>query len=593
MKTFYYKKLFFTITLVICLLVSPVSALAEEYKLEPSYSVGGIKVKEPKSESLEIAGAKFGVETKGGTCNNVGNALAAMGINLNEDSLNKVVKNWSGMALPLALYFMATYTPIVKEAVIGAKSMSQMVAQLGNASCESMMKSIDSMNLEDSVLVRECMKDKLNVKDLTSAGSVEKTAAYKYCLDPKNISVLGVFGDNKEGIKKFVSFLDPQSFAKCQMANAGAIVDPENTSFTDLNAMTFANRLGVLATGLLPSFNVDVSSGNFKASTLKIDGKEITILRYAEKMFEDLKNRDIKTVIEDIKGTLGTGNTTTDDMKNKLQQINQELGDKYNIDISGLSLLLELIARWDKQVADIGSTMTKGKDESFCEQDLAAVKEVYLAKAMTKKALAALKAGLLKKFMDIELAATQSAATGSGYGCKIPSKDKESSDDPKKEDKKVTEKTVDLVRSTKKGVIDQLEAAEAEFKDDNSCKIIAEKLKGGCLGPGSIGGEIQAFNAVWKIDDNCGVQKVAISASDQFTPPSDQKKKTQVGDTSKSLFFNMNSFRILAVILMMIAAIYLGKILIQSIPKEEWGIVALNGGAIILILSMMYALVFR
>jgi hypothetical protein len=614
MKKLIYKKFFLTIFMVACLLLSPFFALAEEYKFEPSYNVGGIKVKEPKAESLNIATARLGGEAgQGGTCNNVGNALAAMGINLNEDSLNKVVKNWSGMALPLALYFMATYTPIVKEAVIGAKSMSQMVAQLGNASCESMMKSIDRMNLQDSSLVESCMAKQLGDRTgkdgedkWKGKSSAEITKVYEHCLDPKNVNILDIFGKDADAegkVKTFVSFLDPQSYVKCLMFNNGIMVDPDTATLKDLQGemklkdgklkaegLPFENRLAILGTGLIPSFSVDASSGDFKATTTKIEGKDLNIIYYAKQFKEDIKKTVVPDVITHIQKALDKAiqGSATQDITATLTEVKDAIEGKYNIDITNVLLILEFTARWDQEMKALLKPTQK---ELICKQKLDVVKKEDLPNLLSKKALEALGTGLQSKFAEILGAAQRAASIGSGYNCKIPSTDKDSSSEKKEEAKKVTKDTVTLLEKEKDRILRELNEEILRLGSPDPCEAIRNNLAD-CLNNG-IDGRIERYNALWEFDKTCRVIKVAYSGGAEFTATPEKKEGPKLGDTPKSLFFNMNSFRILAVILMMIAAIYLGKILIQNIPKEEWGVVALNGGAIILILSLMYSLVFR
>lgn len=563
------------IAITVLLLAYTSKAIAEiKYEYTPSYSAGQIQVYEPKPTSAEIASGKVGFGKAGGNCGDIANMMGVLGLNLNEKSLQNLVSNWKGMMLPVTLYLLSSYVPQAKEALMGARTLSQFVANLGGQSCEAVMKQVERMSMADSKIVDECMKNKLGSGKTHSQSEID--SAMDSCIhNPGSMSLISALGGDPEKVGKFISFLDPQSYARCAAANAG-IKPLENASYEDLKKASFEDRIANIGILLMPTVDVSLQDGNMKFSTMKIDGKDVSLLKYVDMVKSDLSD-DIDKLLEDIE--------ITRDEKAIIEILNK-FGSKYNLDVSGISGLLELVALWGNSI-DKKTEKVLTEKEAICKGEYYTIKNRYLKDELFRQALLAIKLALLNKMSAIEHAAAASAAIGGGYGCKDA------------EGKKVSKETVDAMKEAKNNAIQQIDSKLSMLSSkDKACAEISAAIKK-CLGRGAdINGVIEIYDEAtkkvtkWLVYDDCSTIKLTENKTGQpdkidnpFTPSS------PIGSPKTfKAFFEKGDFALVGIILLGLSIIYFGITIVRAVSQEQWGIVGINGTVILVIIGVIFKL---
>ncbi len=573
--------------LFVFLLIANTVYASDDVRFEHTYSIGNIRVKEPQARTQDIISGQAGAGMGNIACGDIGNITAALGLQLNEQSIKDLVSNWKSKALPLGMYFLGTSVPVVKEVIVGARALTQKAAQLSMASCESMMQSIDRMNLQDSKLVQACLDRRVT----KGSSDAEIRAAKDFCMrNPQTLSVVDVFGGDESKIAQYLSFLDPQSFARCAMFNQG-IKDIDNMTSEELGNMSFNDRMMNLGVLLLPSVSLSAQDGSFRVNSLKIDGKTLSILQYWEKVRQDMA-RDVERLISIMR---------TADNPAIITSAVESFGNKYNLDMSGVSLLLELFAIWKERIEQRKGDMHRPGFDRFneCVAKFDSARQ-YLMGVVEKQALRALRLGLLQKFAELELIAGKSAATASGYRCQL--RDRQGNVIKADDAKQVTEKTVNSIRNTKEIVIQKIDTRLDMLGGVDFCREIANSIRG-CLGTDAVGTIVdEKGNMVhtYRIADNCMVTKSTqrgdfglpgiAEASAEITQDITGRDKAIQQPVRGFAGFRHTEFRLMAMVLMMGALLYLGKTIVVGVSKEQWSIVAINSVVILVIISVMYSL---
>lgn len=176
-----------------------------EYKgtFNPSWEIN------PQTKE-EVPLFKIGAKAKVGglgACGIQSNAFYKLAMQLNKDTLQDLLFNWKDLALVGGIYTMATYMPVVKEAMVGAEMMADKIAQLKNLSCQSAMNIMNNYFKRSSDIVRACVIRRLTGKSvspwgldakkveqiLAKAGATEGKIeeAYYYCMN--NASLFDAF----------------------------------------------------------------------------------------------------------------------------------------------------------------------------------------------------------------------------------------------------------------------------------------------------------------------------------------------------------------------------------------------------------------
>jgi hypothetical protein len=512
-----------------------------------------------------------------GGCGDIANVLGQLGLNLNESSIQNLVSNWQGMALPAALYLLSSYLPMAKEALMGARTLSQFVANIGGMNCEAMMNQVARMSLADSRLVTQCINSKIGTGEGKSEAQI--TAAFEQCIrNPGAMSLVKALGGDPDKIGRFVSFLDPQSFARCAAKNAG-IPDLTNASHEELKKASFRDRLANIAVLAMPTIDVSVQDGEFRYSTMKIGGREISFLEYLTMVQAYLEN-DVDELIKNI--------SASEDEQEMVGHLN-EFGNKYNLNLSGVRLLLELVTQWGKKIDQqmkVGKIFTP--QDAICKSRYRKVKERYLKDVLFRKALVALKTGLLSKMSAFEQTAANAAALGGAFGCKGA------------DDKKISEETVKAITRAKNNAIAQIDAKlDMLPSDETACREIGQAIKE-CLNAGMQGiitlEDDRGEPAFWYIGDNCFVSRSIMHRTGEpreraedilagvdraFAPP------TPGTPIAFDFAFGTREFALLGLIFLGLAIIYFGVLIVRAVSREEWAVVGINGAVSLVLIGMM------
>jgi len=560
-----------TIVLLIFVLTTAVIFAEDNIDFKTVYTVGDIQVKEPTSQTYTLLKGKIEGNAGRGSCGDITQMLAAAGIQFNSQELQRLVENWKGLALPVALYFLATSLPVVKEVIVGARTLSQFVAQLGGASCEGIMKAIDRINITDSKLVQQCMANKLS--NMSNVSDADINNVYNQCVNNAgvgNMLATIVGPDNLGKAKEFLSYLDPQSYARCFLYNQGAqIIDPNAASYSQLQNLSFGDRIANLSVLLLPTLDVQGSIDNIRFGTIKLDGKDVSLLEYLQKYKDDIK-KDIQDFLDFIKNFDFSQPDADQILQNKLNSI----GQKYNIDISSFTTFFEIFREFGKYCDSPSTALNTGR-AACCAMYLTAKDK--LTKNIQYNAINAVYKAFQTQGINMLNAAKAAANTASKYGCGTG-------------EGKIDEKTIELMESNYKFVLDILSKELENYKKDaeNACKDIAQKMQA-CLQNDS--GDIITYSngtpTLWFIGDDCEVVKTTLTGTTtpENPPPPEPKYENPVEKITK---IGKKRFGLIALILLMVSLLLFGKTVVTAIIQERYKDALLIGSVMLLIIAIMY-----
>lgn len=171
---------------------------------------------------------------KGIGCGAESLAFYNFAMDLNLDALQNLITNWKSMAFPLAIYSLASYFPVVKEALVGAEYLADEVSQLKNFNCESALKMINTYNKKTSKIVRACVLKRISdhssnpisniwtatQKDIEEAvkgvPESEIKSAYDYCMN--NATLLDALPDTSS-INKYLKKYNLRKWIMCNYAS--------------------------------------------------------------------------------------------------------------------------------------------------------------------------------------------------------------------------------------------------------------------------------------------------------------------------------------------------------------------------------------
>ncbi|HIQ49199.1 MAG TPA: hypothetical protein EYH58_06190, partial [Aquifex aeolicus] len=83
------------------------------------------------------------------------------GLKTSLEGIMEFIEDWKSSATAVALYALATYLPVAKEALLGANTLSNFLARLRGFSCSQAMEAIKEFNYTDSWLIKKCIARKL------------------------------------------------------------------------------------------------------------------------------------------------------------------------------------------------------------------------------------------------------------------------------------------------------------------------------------------------------------------------------------------------------------------------------------------------
>lgn len=554
------------ITAILMCIFLPGLLLADEIDFRTTYTVGDFKVKEPSGQTYTLASGKIEAGlARGRSCGDIANLMATLGINLDEESLKRLFDQWGEIALPMSLYFLATATPIVKEVIVGARTLSQFVAQLGSMSCEGIMNAIDKLNLSDSAIVKKCMEERVGTSDFNSIPDKKLREARDYCIEHGSLSGLAeVLGSDK--VSEYLRFIDPRSYMMCFLQNSGVnILDPNTASYNSITHANFLTKAASIAVLLLPTANLSGNFDSIKFNTIRLDGQDLTLAQFVSKYKESLLI-DLGNLLIDI-------SQHSNDI-NYIQHAITQFSDKYGIETNPTQFYY-LMSLWESQYQP--NNLPPDKQECFQKYKVA---EQLFANRIVYLSVRALRMALQEQGDKVINAAYMSAAIGSKYQCNG-------------KDYSVSQDTLNLMKHNLNSAIDFLKEKEKEFGESaqNACKEIAKGLSQ-CLGnPESGFIEVPSPNGTLKlyfVGNDCSVIETEIGGLPPGSIPTNylpgEKYSTPEGKPFKVA---KKDFIVLAYLLVIVSLVYFARHTALALTREQWKEAIIHGSIILLIVSMM------
>ena len=264
------------------LIVSSAFAKVESVREYEVYSPSWEVVPENVEKNIPVYSLNARGGLKGIDCGTKGMAFYGLSMQLNTDALKQAIYNWKQLAYPLALYWLATTLPVVKEAVSGAEYISNQIASLTSLSCESAMNMLKDYNRSTSKIVRACVLKKLGV-DVWNASSedikqvveskseAEIEKAYSEC---ENATILDAL--NIPDLKKYLKSINPRRYIACNyvkelgMEDLGDRYSLKRRIIEGGDLKTYAQ---VLALALTPEFVIDEKTKQMILKPIEVDGK--------------------------------------------------------------------------------------------------------------------------------------------------------------------------------------------------------------------------------------------------------------------------------------------------------------------------------
>jgi len=273
-----------------------------------------------QKQDLPVFSASVQGSLKGMSCGWKATAFYRLAMMLNTDNLQQIIDNWKSLAFPLALYTVATYFPIVKEALVGAEYISDFIASLTNMNCESAMKMINAYNKKTSKIVRACVLKRLgkNINIWTATPSqIEKALAgvseaqikkaYDYCINHASLLDAFPLPDVAKWLKKF----NPRHWIMCNYVKAfhlqdlGKEYNADKKILVEGGDITTVAKLYLLA--ITPEFIIDSQTKQVLLKPIYLkDGskKEPINLTTIGGVLREKIDKDFKELEKALKGNL-------------------------------------------------------------------------------------------------------------------------------------------------------------------------------------------------------------------------------------------------------------------------------------------------
>jgi hypothetical protein len=338
------------------------------------------------------------------------------GIQNSLGAIDQFISNWQTAGTAVALYTLATYLPIAKEALLGANTLSNFLAQLRGFSCSQTMETIKELNYQDSFLIKKCIAKRLGI----SEGDVDVTKskdpqewynAYKQCLNSANI--VDLFGGDKDSALKYLKFISPRSLARCYL---GVRRDPTAEEIAKADLQTRAKYFLYM---VLPDITLS-GNGLLNIQTATITDPNTGQKRPATMM--DVMNfhvesfvQDYKQLIEDLKPVIKFEMGHKEALEASQDRF-KEFERKYNISVEDMSSTLVLILRMRDYLQRGAKGEFEGNPLQY-EADLMKIDHLlneYVMKNFLDKALYRLEMVLNDELVRLKQAEEMRKAVGSG-----------------------------------------------------------------------------------------------------------------------------------------------------------------------------------
>jgi len=379
---------------------------------------------------LSLFQGKFGggLTPAVGACgiNAASSFIAGLESVINLGGLQKFINHWDQSLTALALYALATFLPVAKEALLGANMLSNFVAQLRGFSCSQAMEAIKEFNYQDSFLIKRCIArrlgisaDEVDVKRSTDPDEWYKV--YKECLN--SASLVDLFGGDKSEAEKYLKLVSPRSLARCYL---GVNKAPTAEEIANADLQTRAKYFLYM---ILPDITLD-SNGFLKIRTAEIvnnqtgERKPATLVDLVNMHVEDFE-KNFEDLIEKLKGAI----TYDMDYEDALEDVKgplKEFEDKYGITVQDLAGILILVLKM-RDYMEKEITANRNVDEKVLklalmpiDNVLSDIKEHFRYRVRERLQLAMYENALrLKQAEEMRKAVGSVATPGDKDGCLV------------------------------------------------------------------------------------------------------------------------------------------------------------------------------
>lgn len=317
--------------MVVVLMVSPVYALRDSVEIRGDLERKlNLPYRGMEGQDITLFGGRAGggFTPFGSACGLNAGFNFMYGILNNLGQLQQFITNWQSAATILALYALATYLPVAKEAVMGANTLSNFLSQLTSFSCSQAMETIKELNMQDSYLVKRCISNRLGINDpdaLKAENPQRWYEAYKQCLN--SASLTDIFG-GRDGALKYLKFISPKSLAKCYLGVRNTPT-PEEIANADLS--TKSKYFLYL---ILPDFTL-TADGLVKVQTVRIrdprtnQERPATLVDFTNFHIEQLE-KDYDDMVDTLR-RVARWESRVEDVKRSGSQAIEEFERKYGV----------------------------------------------------------------------------------------------------------------------------------------------------------------------------------------------------------------------------------------------------------------------
>jgi hypothetical protein len=337
------------------------------------------------------------------------------------------VSNWQNALTAVALYALATYLPLAKEALLGANTMSSFLAQIRGFSCSQAMDTIKELNYQDSFLIKKCIAKRLGISEddvdtQRETDFEEWNKAYKECLQSTNL--LALFNGDEKELNKYLKFISPRSLAKCYLGVR------ERLTAEELANADLQTKAKYFLYMVLPDITLD-ANGALNIQTVRVveteDGKmQIADPRTKQgrpattvdsvKIYIDNFVEDYDKLLESLKSVVKY-NMSHEEVMSISKPLFDEFKRKYGIGVDDMSPTLVLLLRMrdylDKKVKGEIPSNTKVEDyNDLSEIDMVLkgdVKRYFLGLALDS-----LNMSIIENATRLKQAETMRKSVGSG-----------------------------------------------------------------------------------------------------------------------------------------------------------------------------------
>ena len=355
------------------------------------------------------------------------------GLKENIKALEMFLQDWKNSAPALLLYALATYLPVAKEALMGIEMVSNTVASLRGFTCQRAMQMIRQMNYTDSILVQNCIKNKLcenegycSDADYDTARATDPEKWFQYyeeCLNEPNLfdvvpTKVKNWFEEKLNYRKnlYCLFWGDKSYEE-------VIADlPDAWSTGGIK-----ERAKILAFALLPSFEFSVGVGDEKAKievgALELNpGEPADVRKLIDKMLKQELRSDVSELIDQTflaYQTCFSSGVTSSSCSSALSTLASAIDNfekKWNVDIDSILEEIDMLARVE---AILNAQREAGDPEAgrALAELLMSIQSSYI-KTVQKKVYLEVRRALEQQYDQLIAAALAQKNLGSSAGCK-------------------------------------------------------------------------------------------------------------------------------------------------------------------------------